>query len=177
MNSRVFVLCLTLAIIVAASGSATAQAVMLELSPWNGPYYGEVIDVPSGDIETLWVHMYEIGPPPGVRLVDGIPEMRFELEPPQGPNPPEGSVTVLEWYIGPGSWLEHCVWYPLAKIRVDGTPCTTLRIWSVIPLQDLGPEYESTMPVWKHIVPEPSSVVALVSGLGALLALVRRRKG
>lgn len=171
MNSRILVVWLgVLTLTLALSAAAVAQppeVYGVELSPIAGPWTGDIIEVPPGDLETLWIHIDSAVPGTWYH-VDFPPEVGYGVW--EG----QGSVEVTAWHIQPSMQLEASVWYPLADIMVDGVPSTYIDIWCIVPLFDVG--YVNSAPITKHITPEPSSMLALGTGLFGLGGLLLRRR-
>ncbi len=173
MRGKVLAIAFVLMALTLVVSGAGAQNLMFELSDWPGMYSGEIIEVLPGDEEVLWIHLYDGDNPGSWWHVDESPQLWWDILPGEVM---EGSVTVLEWHIQPSFDIQSSVWYPFVTIQVDGVPSTMFEIYGIIPLAGVGPEYESSMPIWKHVTPEPSSMLALGTGLFGLGGLLLRRR-
>jgi len=146
--------------------AAWAHFPSLDLSPNPGPYDGRTIEVPPGDIETIYFHITE----PGLWHVGGT-SFEWWIVNLDG----VGMVTLLDEMVAPTTEYQGSVWYPFGVIRVDGKPSTTFGITINLDLGSHGVVVSN--PIWKHITPEPSSILALGMGtLGMGGLLLRRRR-
>jgi len=127
------------------------------------PYYGEIIEVPPGDVETLWFHILE----PGLWHAY---EWSFHVAVLSG----SGSAVVETQDVRTSIEYQGSKWYKFGTIRVNGEPSTTLAIQ--IDLTTQGGVTWWSNSVYKHITPEPSSMLALGTGLFGLGGLLLRRR-
>ena len=165
MSKRLIALPIALAVVLAMSAGASGQT-GLELSPYCGPYGGETIEVPDGDIETLWFHIVE----PGLWHVGAVPPLSWEMV--SGTNI---FVEVLDLDVMPSTEYTGSTWYPYGTIKVTGEYCTTVAITISLTVQPpLGTITSNT--IYKHIIPEPSTMLVLGVGLGGVLLRRRRRR-
>ena len=152
-----------------SSAASTAELWEINLSPYQDFYGGETIEVPPGDIETLYIHI-DADPPGSEWYVEYTPEFHWLPV-----DPGTGTVTVLDWYVHTGEWLEASTWYPYVRIQVDGPASSYIDMYGIVPIYDVGDVMTGS--VIKHITPEPSSLLAMgtgVLGIGGLL--LRRRR-
>ena len=134
----------------------------------SAPYDGSVIEVPPGDIETIWFHVVHDG---GLwPLEDWGIDFIIDAS---GPEPPSFGEVLFE-YDGPGTTIEYtgCVWYKLADIQVNGPPCTTFQIQVNLDFGTVGGQYSPT--ITKHIFPEPTSMLLMGTVMAAFLLRKRR---
>ena len=138
----------------------------LELSPWDGiPYDGTVIDVESPDVEVLYFHIVE----PGLWHVKGT---SFHWEVVSG-DPATANVELIAEDVTISTEYQGSHWYPFGTIQVTGEYCTTVSIQIDLTLQEPTGTIWSN-PIYKHIIPEPASMLLLAVGAGA--ALLKRRR-
>ena len=152
--------------VMAALALPAAAQTDLELSPWEGPYDGTIIDVESPDCECLYFHIVE----PGLWHVAATSFHWAVVDCEPGG---WGNVELTCEDVQPSTEYTGSNWYPFGTIEVTGTYCTTVEIQIDLTLQ------EPTGTVWsnkiyKHIIPEPASMLLLAVGAGA--ALLKRRR-
>ena len=178
MNRRISIAWLGIvALLLAASTLAMAQQnppTYIDLSPYPDDYGGETIEVPPGEIETLWFHINDSG----MQQWYHIDEVSFHWEIDNPDEGGDGLVELLHRQVNPSMQFQASTWYPYGDIQVTGKPSTVFKIQI-----DLGLGLQPpTGPIWsnaiyKHITPEPSSLLAMgtgVLGIGGLL--LRRRR-
>ena len=185
MRTSIFAICLAVVVLApalstsaAASGGGGGPFLEVNLSPYRHYYGGEVIEIPPGDVETLYVRISESGGGSSAapaNLGEGyrveFRELHWEMVSGPGALP---SVEV-DFQIGPGTYMEPWNWYPFATVTIDGEPSTTINIWAELEF-DTEPIIQSNT-ITKHITPEPSSLLALGTGmLGVGGLLLRRRR-
>jgi len=142
--------------------------VSLDLSPYPDQYQGEIIEVPPGDIEVLYFHIDDGGEGGLYHVAD----VSFHYV----ASDPGAWAEVLTYDVQPSFEYTASVWYPYGVIKVDGPPSTLIDIQIDLTLQQpIGTIWSNT--ITKHITPEPSSLLALGTGLlGAGGLLLRRRR-
>ena len=176
MRTSILAACLAVVMLAPALASPTAPnpipGLSVDLSPYPDYYGGETIEIPPGDVEELWVHLtvlenstapanttgYAVAFPPSThsRIVHG-----------------PGATATWDVAIGPGFYMEPSIWYPFGTVTIHGEPSTTIAI--AVDL-DFG-----TGPIWsneiqKHITPEPSSLLALGTGVFGIGGILLRRR-
>jgi len=136
-------------------------------TPPTGPDPGLVIEVNSGDVETIWFHIID---EPGSlwHLQDWSVDFIIA---PSGPEPPSSGEVILE-HAMPSTEYPGCSWFKLADIQVTGPPCTTFTIPVSIDFGATGGTHGTT--ITKHIIPEPATMLML--GAGGVLVLLRKRR-
>ena len=153
-------------LVVAALALPAAAQTELEMSPYESPYGGETIEVESGDVEVLYFHIVE----PGLWHVAGT---SFHWAVVDSEPDGWGQVDLIAEDVEVSTEYTGSVWYPFGTIRVTGTYCTTVEIQIDLTLQQPTGTVWSNK-IYKHIIPEPASMLLL--GLGAGVALLRRRR-
>ncbi|MEI6916133.1 MAG: PEP-CTERM sorting domain-containing protein, partial [Armatimonadota bacterium] len=136
-----------------------------------------IIEIPPDDIEEFWVHIGWAGHEGEPLHID---EVSWHVN--ITPSPNGGAVsTVDKWLAQPSQIIVVSTWFPWNVVHTVGTPSSLISFQADIVLSDAtgankwGPLYSNI--VTKHITPEPSSLLAMgtgVLGMGGLL--LRRRK-
>jgi len=153
-------------VLVAPTVPAAANGVTeLELSPWEGSYDGTVLDVESPDCEVLDFHIVE----PGLWHVAGT-SFHWEVV---SSDAATANVELICEEVLPSTEYQGSNWYPFGTIQVTGEYCTTMAIQIDLTLQEPTGTIWSN-PIYKHIIPEPASMLLLSVGAGA--ALLKRRR-
>ena len=177
---------ITLAVAVALVASLSAtQAVaqaspnpILEITPFDPTrefVSSDVIQIPPDDTETFWAHIYWEGHE-GQQVHIADTSWHATIEPETG-----ATSTVEEWYAHECQWVTVCQWFQWNKVHTVGVPCTYITFQADILLDDGQGNVYGGGPIWsntitKHIVPEPSSLLALGSGALGLVGLIFRRR-
>jgi len=147
------------------STAALGEPTGLDLSTVCGqPDDGSVIEVPPGDIETLYFHIDYDG---GLWHVNDF-ELIIEGD-------PGGIAEVLDYDIQTSIEYTGCVWYKFGTIKVEGPYCTDFYITASVTVQ-LPTGTMTSNTIHKHIIPEPGTMLLLGTGLCGVLLLRRRRR-
>jgi len=132
----------------------------------SGPYDGSVIEVPPGDIETIWFHVVHDG---GLWHLNEW-NIDFLIDP-SGLDPPSWGEVIFE-HAQTSIEYTGCIWYKLADIQIDGPPCTYFQIQVNLDFGATGGQHSTT--ITKHIIPEPTSM--LLMGTVMVAFLLRKRR-
>ncbi|MCC6484042.1 MAG: PEP-CTERM sorting domain-containing protein [Armatimonadetes bacterium] len=153
------------------------QGPYLEIDPtYHAPAssLAQIIEIPPDDTETFWAHIGWAGNEGRPLHIDEV-SWHAEI------TPPNGAVTeVIQWLAQPSQVIVVSEWFPWNVVHTVGVPSTLITFQADIVLSDgqggvWGPIWSNV--VTKHITPEPSSLLAMgtgVLGMGGLL--LRRRK-
>ncbi|MEI6916132.1 MAG: PEP-CTERM sorting domain-containing protein [Armatimonadota bacterium] len=134
-----------------------------------------VIEIPPDDWETFWAHIGWAGHEGQPLHIDEV-SWHYTL----GPTSPGQATSVVDrWIAQPSQTIIVSEWFQWNVVHTVGVPSSLINFQADIILSDLagnrwGPLYSNI--VTKHITPEPSSLLAMGTGVIGMGGLVWRRR-
>lgn len=160
---RLWVVVCILALVVTSLGYA--YPVEVELSPIEGEVYEGIYEWPPNPKPIdWWVHVSWPGHEGEEFTIDAI--SLFVLE---------GCAVDIDWIVQIGDKHQISEWFEWATSSIDEPPCTICTFQADLRSTELGGTLLLSNKVPVHVVPEPTSLFLLGSGLFGLSGAILRK--